>query len=141
MSLFVGAQNASYDFLRLNATSRDGLGLKPSVELFVGCGITARLFGQTCIYPLDVIRRRIQAGSESVTISPDKLQRNILSATKARDLVSNRTWFALQNVVKQEGFKSLFAGLTPTYLKVVPSVAISVTIRDIILGRLHPEED
>ena len=90
---------------------------------------------------MDVIRRRIQANSESVTISASKLQRNILHTTKARDLVSNRTWFALQNVVKQEGIKSLFAGLTPTYLKVVPSVAISVTVRDIILGRLHPDDD
>ncbi len=88
-------------------------------------------------YPIDVIRRRIQADCVPVN---NKMETTILHTTKAKQIVANRTWFALQNVVAKEGVKSIFAGLTPTYLKVVPSVAISVTVRDILLGRLNPQD-
>ena len=53
----------------------------------------------------------------------------------------SRRWLnGVINVVKTQGIKPLFAGLTPTYLKVMPSVAISVTTRDIILGRLNVDD-
>ena len=122
MSLFVGAQQASYDFLRLYATSN--CGLAPSVNLFVGCSVCSGVLAQSAVYPLDVIRRRMQIGDQSV-LGPRS------------DVVAHRTWFALRNVVQLHGFRSLFAGIMPTYLKVIPSVAVSVTVRDILLGRLE----
>ena len=49
------------------------------------------------------------------------------------------TWQALSSVVRQEGFRSLYAGIIPTMMKVAPAVAVSVVIRDFVLGRLDGE--
>ena len=46
------------------------------------------------------------------------------------------TWPALRRVVQIDGFRGLFAGLSPTYMKVAPAVATSLVVRDAILGRL-----
>ena len=70
------------------------------------------------MYPLDVLRRRIQV--EGVESSWARLY----------------TLPALRRVVQKDGFRGLFAGLIPTYLKVAPAVATSLVVRDSILGRL-----
>ena len=67
------------------------------------------------IYPLEVIRRRMQ-----------------VSSTKT---VGNAT--GLFSFIKLLTVKELFAGLTATYLKVIPAAAISLLARDAILGRLQ----
>lgn len=43
------------------------------------------------------------------------------------------TWLSLRSL----GARSLFAGLTPTYLKVLPAVTTSLLVRDACLGRFH----
>ena len=136
MSLFVGLQQSSYDYLRLYMTSPDKMNMKPSVNLFIGCSMGAAVFSQTIVYPLDVVRRRMQIRDQSVVV------RNIVPGTGTlhnTTIVAHRTWFALRNVVQLQGFRSLFAGVIPTYAKVIPSVAVSVTIRDIMLGRLESD--
>ena len=51
--------------------------------------------------------------------------------------VRNYTWLALaRDVVRSHGARGLYAGMSPTLLKVMPAVAVSVTIRDAALGRL-----
>lgn len=40
------------------------------------------------------------------------------------------TWGGLAALTQQRGFRSLFAGLSINYLKVVPSTAIGFTIYD-----------
>lgn len=130
MSMFVGVQQSSYDFMRLYATSPDHLAMSPTINLFVGCSVCAGIVSQTVVYPLDVIRRRMQIKDQGVI-------EGIKTGTASRNIAGHRTWFALRRVVQLTGFKSLFAGIVPTYAKVIPSVAISVTIRDVMLGRLN----
>ena len=130
MSMFVGVQQSSYDFMRLYATSPDHLAMSPTINLFIGCSVCAGIVSQTVVYPLDVIRRRMQIKDHGVF-------QEMKAETASRNIVGHRTWFALRRVVQLTGFKSLFAGIVPTYAKVIPSVAISVTIRDVMLGRLN----
>ena len=40
------------------------------------------------------------------------------------------TWQGLRVIVRQQGLKALFAGMSLNYLKVVPSTAIGFTIYD-----------
>ena len=40
-------------------------------------------------------------------------------------------------LLKSMPFRELFAGLTATYLKVMPAAAISLLVRDALLGRLQ----
>lgn len=43
---------------------------------------------------------------------------------------------SLLKFFKDLRFHNLFPGLTATYLKVIPSAAISLLVRDAVLGRL-----
>jgi solute carrier family 25 (mitochondrial phosphate transporter), member 23/24/25/41 len=113
---FVGLQQASYDVIKLSLI--DSGYASPSVGFFTACGVVSGLAAQTIVYPLDVLRRRIQVEG--------------VQSTWARLY----TLPALQRVVKKEGFAGLFAGLLPTYAKVAPAVACSLVVRDAILGRL-----
>ncbi len=63
------------------------------------------------VYPLDVIRRRMQVqhGSQSKTLTA---------------------------FIRTLSIHQLFYGLSATYLKVMPAAAISLLVRDAILGRL-----
>lgn len=64
------------------------------------------------IYPLDVIRRRMQV----------------------QERTEYHKFFVLLRTLS---VRELFSGLSATYLKVMPSAAISLLVRDAMLGRLQ----
>ncbi|XP_022861222.1 mitochondrial carrier protein CoAc2-like [Olea europaea var. sylvestris] len=47
------------------------------------------------------------------------------------------TMETLVMIVRREGWKQLFSGLSINYLKVVPSVAIGFTVYDVMKSFLH----
>jgi len=105
---FVAVQNASIDLGR-NTTGHGQDGAPSYVHLWL-VGAFAGCSAQTFTYPLDVLRRRLMAGS--------------LAGNVARD-----GWVAAaRGVVQREGIGSLFAGIGATYLKSVPSVATIATV-------------
>lgn len=73
---------------------------------------------QTVVHPVDTIRRRIQVAKEKL---PE----------------SSGFWRTTMSVIRRESWRGLYSGLLSTYAKVVPSVTISLTIREIIFGRLQ----
>lgn len=80
----------------------------PLVQL--GCGTISGALGATCVYPLQVIRTRLQA------------QRfNSDTAYKGMSDVFRRT---LQN----EGLRGFYKGIFPNLLKVVPSASITYLV-------------
>ncbi|CAL4889047.1 unnamed protein product [Urochloa decumbens] len=79
----------------------------------LGCGSVAGLLGQTITYPLDVVRRQMQ-----------------VQAFSSSSVVGRGTFESLVMIVKQQGWRQLFSGLSINYLKVVPSVAIGFTVYD-----------
>ena len=125
---FVAIQQATYDVIKMSAMEYGNV--QPSVGFFLTCGAAAGLTAQTVVYPLDLIRRRMQA--DVVTKTADVSAAN---QTK-RTVITHYTWLALRDVVKQEGAPGLFRGMWPTFLKVAPAIAVSVTVRDAVLGRL-----
>eukprot|EP00127_Corallochytrium_limacisporum_P006928 Clim_evm14s238 gene=Clim_evmTU14s238 len=78
------------------------------VPVRLTAGAVAGAAAQTVTYPLDVIRRRMQ-----VVGNPE-------SGYKYKG-----TFDALVSIVRANGFKGLFVGMIPNYLKVVPSISIS----------------
>ena len=107
---FLACQMATADAGKALAAEK-GIEVDTPVMLLIS-GI-AGISAQTIVYPLDVLRRRMQLQSSSGQAS--------------MNVISDSTWTALQQVVKREGIKTLFNGIVPTYAKVLPAVAIAMT--------------
>ncbi|XP_051129392.1 mitochondrial carrier protein CoAc1 [Andrographis paniculata] len=91
-----------------------------SIAMRLCCGALAGLFGQTFTYPLDVVRRQMQAES------------SLQGGMRYRS-----TFEGLASIVRNQGWRQLFAGLSVNYIKIVPSVAIGFTAYDMMKARLH----
>ncbi|XP_020249119.1 mitochondrial substrate carrier family protein B isoform X2 [Asparagus officinalis] len=87
---------------------------KNDVIVKLACGSIAGLLGQTMTYPLDVVRRQMQVQALS---------------TSNQD-VAKGTLESIVMIVRNQGWRQLFSGLSINYLKVVPSVAIGFTVYD-----------
>ena len=109
---YAGLKFLSYEALKGVIGTFTGLeeqDLRPDQRL--GAGLVAGMVAQTFVYPLDVVRRRMQ--------------------TSATQLYSS-TWDALSTIARQEGVRhGLYRGLTLNYLKTMPNVAIYMTVYDI----------
>jgi solute carrier family 25 phosphate transporter 23/24/25/41 len=113
---FLACQMSTADALKSVCASRDFEVTTFRMGLIGG---TAGIVAQSVVYPLDVLRRRMQmnaAGGGNVNV------------------ISDSTWLAMRQVVKREGVRSLFAGVVPTYMKVFPAVAIAMTTTKELIG-------
>lgn len=102
-------------YVALNFTVYEGLKgylskkkIEVDVEKKLICGGLAGAIAQTLTYPFDVVRRRMQ-----VTYSPD-------CTFKYKG-----SFDAVRQIVRKDGFRALFKGMIPNYLKVVPAISIS----------------
>lgn len=97
-----------------------------SVSAKLACGAVAGLVGQTFTYPLDVVRRQMQV--------------QIAGPTKQG---YTSTFDGLVSIVRLQGPRQLFAGLSINYIKLVPSVAISFATYDGLKSwlRVPPREN
>ncbi|KAL0311864.1 UNVERIFIED_CONTAM: Mitochondrial carrier protein CoAc1 [Sesamum radiatum] len=75
----------------------------------------AGLLGQTFTYPLDVVRRQMQ------------VEPSALGGVRYRS-----SFEGLVSIVRVQGWRQLFAGLSINYIKIVPSVAIGFTAYDVM---------
>ncbi|EFJ14794.1 hypothetical protein SELMODRAFT_156440 [Selaginella moellendorffii] len=82
----------------------------------LACGAVAGLVGQTFTYPLDVVRRQMQVQPAPASGTQEKAFKGTLDA--------------LSSVVRNQGWKQTFSGVTINYLKIVPSVAIGFVVYD-----------
>ncbi|KAJ9168209.1 hypothetical protein P3X46_019762 [Hevea brasiliensis] len=89
-----------------------------SIMMRLSCGALAGLFGQTFTYPLDVVRRQMQV---------ENLQPSIQGHVRYRSTLDG-----LSTIVRNQGWRQLFAGLSINYIKIVPSVAIGFTAYDMM---------
>lgn len=95
-----------------------------SIVMRLSCGAMAGLFGQTLTYPLDVVRRQMQVE----TLQPT----NKCGATRYKSTLDGLT-----TIVRNQGWRQLFAGLSINYIKIVPSVALGFTAYDTMKVWLH----
>ncbi|RWR78082.1 mitochondrial substrate carrier family protein P-like protein [Cinnamomum micranthum f. kanehirae] len=100
-----------------------------SVITRLSCGALAGLFGQTFTYPLDVVRRQMQVQSLQPSVQQGHPE-------------FRSTLQGLTAIVRNQGWRQLFAGLSINYVKIVPSVAIGFTAYDMMKSwlRVPPRE-
>lgn len=103
---YVGLNFTFYELLKVYFTPPDR---PPSTLRKLSCGATAGAISQTLTYPLDVLRRKMQ-----VTGMKDKV-----------DFQYKNSFDAIKTIVRGEGLRGLYTGLSVNLLKVSPSMAIS----------------
>ncbi|CAN0915942.1 Calcium-dependent mitochondrial ATP-magnesium/phosphate carrier protein 2 [Linum grandiflorum] len=91
----------------------------PLVQL--GCGTISGAAGATCVYPLQVIRTRMQAQ-----------QANASAPYKGMSDVFLRT-------LEKEGYRGFYKGLVPNLLKVVPAASITYMVYEAMKKHLDLE--
>ncbi|OVA09706.1 EF-hand domain [Macleaya cordata] len=115
---YAGIDLAAYETLKDMSKTyilHDGVDPGPLVQL--GCGTISGALGATCVYPLQVIRTRMQA------------QRG--NATASYTGMSDVFWKTIQH----EGIRGFYKGIFPNMLKVVPSASITYLL--VIDGAFH----
>lgn len=83
---------------------------EPGPLIQLGCGTISGALGATCVYPLQVIRTRMQAQQSN--------------STDAYKGMSDVFWRTIQN----EGYRGFYKGLFPNLLKVVPAASITYLV-------------
>ncbi len=89
----------------------------PSSFATAGIGAVSGALGATIVYPLNLLRTRLQA-----------------QGTAIHPATYSGIWDVTRTTVRREGLRGLFKGLTPNLLKVVP--AVSIVRQSISLHRL-----
>ncbi|KAI9770613.1 MAG: hypothetical protein M1840_003205 [Geoglossum simile] len=83
----------------------------PGSFLTAGIGAVSGALGASIMYPLNLLRTRLQ--TQGTVLHPPTY---------------TGIWDVTEKTLRQEGFRGLFKGLTPSLLKVVPSVSISYVV-------------
>ncbi|KAI5789423.1 mitochondrial carrier domain-containing protein, partial [Pyronema domesticum] len=81
-------------------------------------GAIAGAFGATMVYPIDLIKTRMQ----NQRLVGEKLYKNSIDC--------------FRKVIKNEGFKGLYSGLGPQLIGVAPEKAIKLTVNDFVRTKL-----
>ncbi|RKP11551.1 mitochondrial carrier domain-containing protein [Piptocephalis cylindrospora] len=103
---YVALNFQAYEVLRMYFTPEGELA--PSSMGKLVCGALAGTIAQTCTYPLDVLRRRMQ-----------------VTGMSGVGYKYNNTFEAIRSMVASEGIRGLYRGMIPNYLKVSPAIGVS----------------
>ncbi|KAG2225456.1 hypothetical protein INT45_010092 [Circinella minor] len=85
--------------------------LLPNVLVLWACGMVSGSIGATTVYPLNLVRTRLQA-----------------QGTPGHPHRYSSAWDAARKTFQADGVKGFYKGLGPTLFKVVPSVSISYAV-------------
>lgn len=83
-------------------------------------GSVAGAFGATVVYPIDLVKTRMQ---------------NQRAGHPGQDLLYKNSIDCFKKVVSREGLKGLYSGLGPQLVGVAPEKAIKLTVNDLIRGK------
>jgi hypothetical protein len=98
---YAGLKFYTYEKLKMHVPEEH----QKSILMRLSCGALAGLFGQTLTYPLDVVKRQMQVGSLQNAANGDARYRN--------------TFDGLRKIVRNQGWKQLFAGVSINYIRVM----------------------
>lgn len=87
-------------------------------------GSVAGAFGALMVYPIDLVKTRMQNQRSSVV--GQKLYLNSMDC--------------FNKVIRNEGFRGLYSGVVPQLVGVAPEKAIKLTVNDLIRGHYTPKE-
>lgn len=87
----------------------------------MACGALSGVISKTAVYPLDMVRKRLQIqGSEQ--------QRSIAGNVGTGSGAPTTVWRCMVHIVRQEGYLALYKGLLPGILKAAPASAVTFLV-------------
>lgn len=89
-----------------------------------GLGAVAGGFGASVVYPIDLVKTRMQ--NQRSAVVGQLMYKNSIDCFK--------------KVIKNEGFKGLYSGLGPQLIGVAPEKAIKLTVNDLVRGKARKED-
>ncbi|XP_024971715.1 calcium-binding mitochondrial carrier protein SCaMC-1-like isoform X4 [Cynara cardunculus var. scolymus] len=118
---YAGIDLAAYETLKEMSRSYIIQDSEPGPLVQLGCGTVSGAVGATCVYPLQVVRTRMQAQQPGGS-----------SAYKGMFDVFMRTY-------QKEGVRGFYKGLVPNLLKVVPAASITYLVYETMKNTLDLE--
>uniref|UniRef100_A0A6N2KX06 EF-hand domain-containing protein n=1 Tax=Salix viminalis TaxID=40686 RepID=A0A6N2KX06_SALVM len=115
---YAGIDLAAYETLKDMSKTYMLHDSEPGPLVQLGCGTISGALGATCVYPLQVIRTRMQAQPPS-NAAPYKGMSDVF-------------WRTFQN----EGYGGFYKGIFPNLLKVVPAASITYMVYEAMKKRL-----
>ncbi|CAB9526245.1 Mitochondrial coenzyme A transporter SLC25A42 [Seminavis robusta] len=107
------------------------------------CGALSGLFAQTCAYPFEVTRRRMQtigvaplAGSEAATSALGLNSGEAGTVRKPRSMLGT-----MRELYREQGARGFVKGVTMNWMRGPVAFSISFTIFDVIQGLLETESE
>jgi solute carrier family 25 thiamine pyrophosphate transporter 19 len=126
-SLTVSSHNSETSY---GSTSDPPLTKKTLGQILLGledmaCGAMSGVISKTAVYPLDMVRKRMQIqGSEQ--------QRSVMASSVIANTntgpAPTTVWRCMVHIVKQEGSLALYKGLLPGILKAAPASAVTFLV-------------
>jgi solute carrier family 25 phosphate transporter 23/24/25/41 len=113
---FVAINFAAFDTIKTTAHQRFP-STQNNIPATLSMGAMSGLFAQTCCYPLDLVRRRMQMKGD--------VYKGVVDA--------------LRTIGKEEGFRGFYKGMVPNAVKVVPNTAIRFMAYDLLKSYLGIE--
>ncbi|MCO5614081.1 hypothetical protein L7F22_068362 [Adiantum nelumboides] len=104
---YAGIDLATYESLKKSAKKLLPANQEPGPLIQLCCGMFSGALGATCVYPLQLVRTRLQA-------------QRMNSAVRYKGMVD-----AFQRIWREEGFLAFYKGLFPNLLKVLPAASIT----------------
>ncbi|KAG8697932.1 hypothetical protein FRC08_006230 [Ceratobasidium sp. 394] len=101
---------STFEALKLAYTRSTGTS-EPGVLALLAFGSISGSVGATSVYPLNLVRTRLQA-----------------SGSSGHPQVYDGIWDVARKTMKNEGWRGFYKGLVPTLAKVVPAVSISYVV-------------
>lgn len=83
-----------------------------------GLGSVAGAFGAFMVYPIDLVKTRMQNQRSS----------------RVGEMLYKNSWDCAKKVVRNEGFRGLYSGVLPQLVGVAPEKAIKLTVNDFVRG-------
>jgi len=111
---YAGIDLCVYETLKVTWLARHAEdGQDPSALVLLLCGAMSSSCGQLVSYPFALVRTKLQAQTTDPTFTG-------IRAEGMRDM--------FKQIVEQNGYRGLYRGLAPNFLKVLPAVSISYLV-------------